>query len=52
MAEQSQTIFPSLSTQVCDWVRKPYSDMFAQPENLTLREEEELCQLELIMHSR
>jgi hypothetical protein len=27
--------FPSLSTQVHDWVRNPYSESSAQPENLT-----------------
>jgi hypothetical protein len=37
--------FSSLSTQVYDWLRNPYSDSSAQPENLTLREEEELCEL-------
>jgi hypothetical protein len=38
--------FPSLSTQVYDWVRNPYSESSAQPENMTLREEEELCELQ------
>jgi hypothetical protein len=35
--------FLSLSTQVYDWLRNPYSESFAPPENLILREEEELC---------
>jgi hypothetical protein len=38
--------FPSLSTQVCDWVRDPFSEFSAQPENLTVSEEEELCELQ------
>jgi hypothetical protein len=38
--------FPSLSTQVYYWVRNPYSDSSAQPENLTSREEKELCELQ------
>lgn len=38
--------FPSLSTQVYDWVRNPYSESSAQAENLTLREDEELCELQ------
>jgi hypothetical protein len=37
--------FPSLSTHVHDWVRNPYSESSAQPKNLTLREEEEFCEL-------
>ena len=32
--------FPSLSTQVYDWVRDPYSESSGHPENLTLKEEE------------
>jgi hypothetical protein len=36
--------FLSVSTQVYDWVRSPYSEPSAQPENLTLREEEGLCE--------
>jgi hypothetical protein len=35
--------FPSLSTQV---LRNPYSEPSAQSENLTLREGEELCELQ------
>jgi hypothetical protein len=31
---------------VYDWVREPFSESSAQPENLTLREEEELCELQ------
>jgi hypothetical protein len=31
--------FPSLSTQVYNWERNPYSDSSAQPENLTSRVE-------------
>jgi hypothetical protein len=38
--------FPSPSTQVNDWVRNTYSESSPQPENLTLREEKELCELE------
>jgi hypothetical protein len=38
--------FPSLSTQVYDWVRDPVSEFSAQPENLTLSKEEELCELQ------
>jgi hypothetical protein len=30
---------------VYDWVRNPYSVSSAQPENMALREEEELCEL-------
>jgi hypothetical protein len=33
--------FPSLSTQVYDWERNPYSESSAMPENLTSREEEQ-----------
>jgi hypothetical protein len=29
-----------------DWVRSPYSDSSVQHKNLTLREEEELCELQ------
>jgi hypothetical protein len=38
--------FPSLSTQVYDWVTNPHPESSAQPENLTLREDEELCELQ------
>jgi hypothetical protein len=38
--------FPSLSTHVYDWVGSPYPDSSAQPENLTLREQDELCELQ------
>lgn len=38
--------FPSLSTQVYDWVRDPYFESFRHPENLSLKEEEELCELQ------
>jgi hypothetical protein len=38
--------FSSLSTQVYDWQRNSYSESSAQPENLTLREEEELRELQ------
>jgi hypothetical protein len=38
--------FPSLSTQAYDRERNPYPESSAQPENLTLREEEELCELQ------
>jgi hypothetical protein len=38
--------FPSLSTQVYEWMRSPYSESSAQPENLTLGEVEELCELQ------
>jgi hypothetical protein len=31
---------------VYDWERNPYSESSAQPENLTSREEEELCELQ------
>jgi hypothetical protein len=37
--------FPSLSTQVYDWVRDPFSESSAQPENLCLGQEEEVCEL-------
>jgi hypothetical protein len=30
---------------VYDWLRSPYPESSVQPENLTLREEEELCEL-------
>jgi hypothetical protein len=36
-------IFPSLST---NWVRNPYSESSAQPANLTLGKQEELCKLQ------
>jgi hypothetical protein len=36
---------PFLSTQMYDWLRNPFSESYAQPENLTLREEEEFCEL-------
>jgi hypothetical protein len=39
-------IFPSVSTQVYDWERNPYSESSAQAENLTLREGEELGELQ------
>jgi hypothetical protein len=38
--------FPSLSTQVYAWVKDPFSKLSAQPDNLTLREDEELCVLQ------
>jgi hypothetical protein len=38
--------FSSLSTQVYDWVRIPYYESSAQPENLTLRKDEEPCKLQ------
>ncbi|XP_072909831.1 zinc finger BED domain-containing protein 5-like isoform X6 [Hemitrygon akajei] len=38
--------FSSLSTEVYDWMRDPFCESAAQPENLTLREEEELCELQ------
>jgi hypothetical protein len=38
--------FPSLATQAYGWMRNLYSESSAQPENLTLREEEELCELQ------
>jgi hypothetical protein len=31
---------------VYDWERNPYSESSAQPENLTSREEEQLCELQ------
>jgi hypothetical protein len=31
---------------VYDWVRDPFSESSAQPENLTSREEEEFCELQ------
>jgi hypothetical protein len=46
MQNKIEQCFPSLSTQVHDWVRDPFSESSAQPENLTLREEKELCQLQ------
>jgi hypothetical protein len=38
--------FPSLSTEVYDWGWNPFSESSAQPDNLALREEEELCELQ------
>ena len=38
--------FPSLSKQVYDWVWDLYSESASHPENLTLKEEEELCELQ------
>ena len=38
--------FLSLSTKAYDWVRDPYSESCSHPENLTLKEEEELCELQ------
>jgi hypothetical protein len=29
-----------------DWVRNPYSESSAQPEDLTLRDDEEFCKLQ------
>jgi hypothetical protein len=43
-AEQNFAFPPS--TQMYDWVRKPYSDSSAQHKNLTFCEEEELCELQ------
>lgn len=41
-----ENYFPSLSIQVYDWVWDPYSKSAGHPENLTLKEEEELCELQ------
>jgi hypothetical protein len=38
--------FPPLSTQVYKWGRDHFYESSTQPENLTLREEEELCELQ------
>ena len=38
--------FPSPSTQVYDWVSDSYSESSGHPENLALKEEEELCELQ------
>jgi hypothetical protein len=46
MQNKIEQYFPSLSTQVYDWVRDPFCESSAQPENLTLIEEEELCELQ------
>jgi hypothetical protein len=46
LRKKTKHYFPSLSTQVYDWVRFPYSELSAQPENFVLREEEELCELQ------
>jgi hypothetical protein len=46
LQDKTEEYFPFLSTQVCDWVRDPFSETSAQPENLTLRAEEELCELQ------
>jgi hypothetical protein len=47
LRNQIKHYFPCLPTEIYDWVRKPCSESSAQPENLTLREEEEeeLCEL-------
>jgi hypothetical protein len=47
LRNKTEHYFSSLSTQVFDWVRSPRSESAAQPENLTLREEEELCELQV-----
>ena len=41
-----ENYFPSLSTQAYDWIRDPFSESACHPENLTLKEEEELCELQ------
>ena len=38
--------FPSLSTQAYDWIRDLFSESACHPENLTLKEKEELCELQ------
>ncbi len=38
--------FPCILTQGYEWVRNPYSEFAIQPGNLTLREEEELSELQ------
>jgi hypothetical protein len=45
MRHKIKHCFPSLSTQVYGWEWNPYSESSAQFENLTLREEEEVCEL-------
>ena len=39
--------FPSLLTQVYDWVRDPYAESAGHPECLTLKNEEEICELQI-----
>ena len=41
-----ENYFPSLSTQAYAWVRDLFSESACHPENLTLKEEEELCELQ------
>lgn len=38
--------FPSLSAQIYDWVRNPFSESSVQSENLNLKEQEEICDLQ------
>jgi hypothetical protein len=38
--------FPSLSTQMYNWVRNSYSESSVLTENMTLRKKEELCELQ------
>jgi hypothetical protein len=38
--------FPSLSTELYDWVRNPFSRTSVHPQNLTLKEEEDFCDLQ------
>jgi hypothetical protein len=38
--------FPSLSAQMCDWVRDRLYESSAEPENLSLRKEEEPHELQ------
>ena len=38
--------FPSLSTQVYDWVQSPYSGSAGHPESLALEKQEQLCELQ------
>jgi hypothetical protein len=46
LQSKTEQYFPSLSTQVYDRVRGPFSESSGQPENLTLKEDEELCELQ------
>jgi hypothetical protein len=46
LQNRTEQCFTSLSTQVCDWVRETFSESSVQPENLTLKEEEELGELQ------
>ncbi len=46
LRKKIECYFPCISTQGYDWIRNPFCEATTQPENFTLREEEELCELQ------